>query len=240
MMHKLNQLLNEIVSLTKEQEEQLYIYYNELVESSKVMNLTTITKLDEVYIKHFYDSMMTLKPLLSTNTKNYFQQMRLLDIGSGAGFPGLILKIVYPDLNVTLLEPTKKRCDFLEKIIKLLQLKQVTVVNARAEHFIQDKRETYDIVVARAVSKINIISELAVPYLKVGGYFLALKGQNYQEECRNITSVLDQLSCKVEKYFEYELPLSMGKRVIIQIKKEKRTLRIYPRSYAKIKNNPLE
>lgn len=239
-MNNLNSLLNEIVSLTKEQEEQLYIYYNALIESSKVMNLTTITKLDEVYIKHFYDSMMTLNPFLTTDTKNNLANIKLLDIGSGAGFPGLVLKIVYPALDITLLEPTKKRCDFLEKVIKVLELEKIKVVNERAENYIQDQRETYDLVVARAVSKINIISELATPYLKVGGYFLALKGQNYQEECKNIDQVLNKLSCKVEKYFEYELPLEMGQRVIIQIKKQKKTLSIYPRSYAKIKSKPLE
>lgn len=239
-MNNLNSLLNEIVSLTKEQEEQLYIYYNTLIESSKVMNLTTITKLDEVYIKHFYDSMMTLNPFLTTDTKNNLANIKLLDIGSGAGFPGLVLKIVYPELNITLLEPTKKRCDFLEKVIQTLKLEKIEVINERAENYIQNQRETYDLVVARAVSKINIISELATPYLKVGGYFLALKGQNYQEECKNIDQVLNKLSCKVEKYFEYELPLEMGQRVIIQIKKQKKTLSIYPRSYAKIKSKPLE
>lgn len=239
-MYELNQFLYEIEPLTQVQTDQLYCYYSTLVEYSKVMNLTTITQLNEVYIKHFYDSMMTLQPLLQTKEKASLKNVRVLDIGSGAGFPGLVLKIVYPDLNITLLEPTKKRCIFLEKIIDLLGLKQITVVNARAEQFIQDKRETYDIVVARAVSRINIISELAVPYLKVGGYFLALKGQNYQEECQNITSVLNKLYCKVEQYYTYNLPLSMGKRVIIAIKKEKKTLPIYPRSYAKIKSNPLE
>lgn len=232
-MHQLNEILNSLVSLTKEQEQSLYLYYQALVDTSKVMNLTAITKTDEVYIKHFYDSILCLHDL------NQIENKKLLDIGSGAGFPGLVLKIIYPSLDITLLEPTKKRCDFLEKMIEQLQLSRIRVVNDRAENFSKDNREKFDYVVARAVAPMNIISELAIPYVKVGGYFLAMKGQNYQEECVHIDHIVGQLSSVVEKYLVYDLPLQMGKRVIIQIKKNKKTLSTFPRSYAKIKNQPL-
>ncbi len=233
-MPNLNELLNTLVPLTKEQEQSLYIYYQELIESSKVINLTTITKIDEVYMKHFYDSMFSLHHFKDIENK------KLLDIGSGAGFPGLVLKIIYPNMDITLLEPTKKRCDFLEKMIEKLKLTHIQVINDRAEHFIKENRETFDFVVARAVANISIISELAIPYVRVGGYFLAMKGQNYKEECINIDHILSQLSSHVEQYLEYDLPLEMGKRVIIQIKKVKKCLSTFPRSYSKVKNNPLK
>ncbi len=233
-MNNVYAILNQIVPLTKEQEAQLETYYQELVKTSKVMNLTTIIDYEDVYIKHFYDSMFVLRDVTITSN------MKLLDIGSGAGFPGLVIKIVYPKMDITLLEPTKKRCDFLETVIRKLNLQNIRVVNDRAENYIKEKREFFDFVVARAVANISIISELAIPYLKVNGLFLAMKGQNYEEECQNIDHILHQLSSKVSEYLHYELPLEKGKRVIIRIQKLKKTPLLYPRTYAKIKNKPLE
>ncbi len=232
-MNQYEELLDKLIKLDCNKKRSLEQYYYDLIEQSKIKNLTTITKVDEVYIKHFYDSMLTLKNFSNVDG------LSLLDIGSGAGFPGIVLKIVYPKLNVTLLEPTKKRCDFLNDIINKLALKSIEVVNDRAENYINEHRESFDFVVARAVASMNIICELSIPFVKVGGYFLALKGQNYLDECTNIDKIFTILSCKNEINSEYELPNNMGKRFVIHIKKIKETNPIYPRHYSKIKKNPL-
>lgn len=225
--------LEELVSLSAFQKEQLDKYYNILFETSKVMNLTTITEEEEVYIKHFYDSILCL------NKVDKFENMRLLDIGSGAGFPGIVLKIVYPKLSITLLEPTKKRCDFLEKVIKVIGLNDINVVNDRAENYIKNCRESYDIVSARAVASLEILSELALPYVKKDGYFIAMKGQNYQEEIDKSKHAISILGGIINNIYTYELPKNCGSRSIIMIKKVKNTPEIYPRIFAKIKKNPL-
>ena len=130
--------------------ESLYIYYEMLYETSKVMNLTTIVELEEAYIKHFYDS------LLLSKVVNLNQNITLADVGTGAGFPGLVLKIVFPNLNVTLIEPIAKRCKFLQSVIDRLNLKGIVVLNERAENAIKTMRESFDIVTARAVAALNI------------------------------------------------------------------------------------
>lgn len=228
-----NNYLDEIINLTEHQKEQLYDYYQILNEMSKVMNLTTITEELDVYIKHFYDCILALKHL--ENTDN----LTLLDIGSGAGLPGIVLKIAHPNLNITLLEPTKKRCDFLNLVIEKLDLKGIVVVNERAENYINEHRETYDIVTARAVASLNILSELSLAYVKLGGSFIAMKGQNYLEELNEADSALSKMGGKIGRNYTYELPLNYGNRCIIEIKKVKKTPNIYPRIYSKIKKNPL-
>ena len=182
---------------------------------SRVMNLTTITEFSDVYVKHFYDSLLVLKE------QNVFDNATLIDVGSGAGFPGLVLKIAYPNMYVTLLEPTKKRSDFLNKIIEELSLQKIEVVNKRAEEYILDKRESYDFVVARAVANMNILSELTIPFAKIGDSIHKLGG-------------------KITKIHQYELPENAGKRVVIEIEKVEKTPIIYPRSFAKIKKRPLK
>lgn len=232
-VHKYNQMLKELIHLDTKQEASLYRYYQLLVEWSKQMNLTTITDLPGVYIKHFYDS------ILSLNKMEIKANATLLDVGTGAGFPGIVLKIVYPTLEVTLLEPTAKRCIFLTKVIENLQLEGIQVVNERAEQYIQSCRESFDFVVARAVAPLNILAELAIPYVKKKGYFLALKGQNYQEEWELAKHAICILGGKPEKMATYQLPESSGNRTIIHIQKIKSTPLTYPRGYAKIKSHPL-
>ena len=156
--------------------DSLYVYYETLVETSKVMNLTTIVELEEAYIKHFYDS------LLLSKTIDLTKNLTLADVGTGAGFPGLVLKIVYPNLQVTLIEPITKRCKFLQSVIDKLQLKDIYVINGRAEDVIKEYREYFDIVTARAVAALNILAEICVPFVKLNGVFIALKGSSYQEE----------------------------------------------------------
>lgn len=213
--------------------DSLYIYYETLVETSKVINLTTIVELEEAYIKHFYDS------LLLSKTIDLTQNLTLADVGTGAGFPGLVLKIVYPNLNVTLIEPITKRCKFLQTVIDKLQLKGIEVINGRAEYVIKNHRESFDIVTARAVASLNILAEICVPFVKINGVFIALKGASYQEEIDSAGLAFNKLKAKYSLKHVFELPKNMGERAIILYKKIENTPNIYPRIYAKIKKNPL-
>lgn len=213
--------------------DSLYIYYEMLYETSKVMNLTTIVELEEAYIKHFYDS------LLMSQVVELTKELTLADIGTGAGFPGLVLKIVYPNLKVILIEPIGKRCKFLQSVIDRLELKDIYVVNERAEDAVKKYRESFDIVTARAVASLNILSEICVPFVKINGLFIALKGSSYQEEIDNACQAVGKLKVKLTKKVLLELPLKLGERSILVYKKTESTPNIYPRLYAKIKKNPL-
>ncbi len=212
---------------------QLYQYYQMLEESSKVMNLTTITKLEDVYIKHFYDSLL-LSKVVDLN-----QDLTLADIGTGAGFPGLVLKIVYPHLDITLIEPTTKRCNFLNKVIDSLNLKKIQVLNERAENLSENYRNSFDIVTARAVAGLNILSELCVPFVKVNGLFIALKGSSYETELVNNQNAEQKLKIKLNQIRSFDLPNDLGKRTLLTYFKKEKTPNIYPRIYPKIKKNPL-
>ena len=204
-----------------------------LYETSKVMNLTTIVELEEAYIKHFYDS------LLLSRTVDLTQNISLADVGTGAGFPGLVLKIVYPNLKITLIEPLNKRCKFLQSVIDKLKLKDIVVLNERAENAVKTMRESFDIVTARAVAQLNILSEICVPFVKNNGYFIALKGASYQEEIDSAAIATSKLKVKLTKKELFKLPLNLGERAILVYKKFEKTPNIYPRMYAKIKKNPL-
>ena len=211
----------------------LNTYYNMLVETSKVMNLTTIVELEESYIKHFYDSLLLSKSVDLTT------DLTLADVGTGAGFPGLVLKICYPNLKVTLIEPIGKRCKFLQNVIDELGLKNIEVINQRAEDYIKIARESFDIVTARAVASLNILMEICVPYVKKEGCFVALKGASYLEEVANTGNAATKLKVKLVDKNIYNLPLNMGERAILTYKKYDFTPSTYPRMYAKIKKNPL-
>ena len=212
---------------------KLNTYYNMLVETSKVMNLTTIIELEESYIKHFYDSLLLSKSIDLSN------ELELADVGTGAGFPGLVLKICYPNLKVTLIEPIGKRCKFLQSVIDELGLTDIKVINERAEDYIKTSRESFDIVTARAVAALNILMEICVPYVKKEGYFISLKGASYLEEIENSSNAASKLKVKIAKKDIYNLPQNMGERAILTYKKYDYTPNTYPRMYAKIKKNPL-
>mgnify|MGYP003311378056 CR=1 FL=1 len=231
---ELEQLLTKTFNITDDKVlKSLYIYYEMLFETSKVMNLTTIIELEEAYIKHFYDSLL-LSKVIDLN-----KDLKLADIGTGAGFPGLVLKIVYPNLKVTLIEPITKRCKFLKSVIDKLNLKDIYVINERAENAIKEMREKFDIVTARAVSSLNVLVEICVPFVKIEGLFIALKGSSYQEEIDNACQAVGKLKVKLTKKVLLELPLKLGERSILVYKKTESTPNIYPRLYAKIKKNPL-
>lgn len=228
-----NDIIKEVVTPTELQLESLKKYYEILVVESNKYNLTTIKDLEEVYIKHFYDS------LLLSKTIDLTQNLKLADIGSGAGFPGLVIKIMFPNLKVTLIEPTLKRCNFLNLVIKELNLTDIEVINARAEEYIKETKETFDIVTARAVAPLNILLELSVPFLKINGYFIAMKGSNAKEELIEAQNAYKVLNTTVEQEYEFNLPKDLGKRIIIKFKKLGKTKDIYPRMYSKIKKQPL-
>ena len=220
-------------NLSSYQIDQFKKYYQFLVEENEKINLTTITEETEVYIKHFYDS-LKIKDVISI-----FDDMSLLDIGSGAGFPGIPLKILFPNLKLTIIEPTAKRVNFLKNVIQLLNLQQVELINNRAEDEIVNRRELFDLVTARAVATLPVLLELSIPYLKVKGVFLALKGSSYQEELDLSQSALKKLNCRVLEKYIYELPNNMGMRAIITIQKDQATNKMYPRKYSLIKKNHL-
>ena len=212
------------INITELQLKQLERYYELLVEYNKVMNLTGITIKEEVYLKHFYDSLTIVKVIDLNNYKT------LCDVGTGAGFPGLVLKILYPNLKVTLLDSLNKRLNFLNVVIKELNLKDIETVHTRAEEY----NKQFDITVARAVAPLNILLEYCIPLTKVNGYFIAMKGKN--EEANNALLKLDSEIIETNSFL---LPIENSDRTIIKIKKLKETNKKFPRKYSEIKKNPL-
>ena len=219
------------IILDEKKQSQLKDYASFLLEYNKHTNLTSITRIEEVYLKHFYDSL--------TLTKIYsFSNERVLDVGTGAGFPGLVLAIVFPSLQVTLLDSNNKKTTFLKECVNLLDLKNVEVITSRAEEYTKVHREEYDVVTSRAVSNLRILLELNLPSIKVGGYFLAMKG-NALQELEEAKNALKKLNSKIEEQQEFELPFEAGHRTLIKIKKEEITPLLYPREYSKIKKKTL-
>lgn len=217
------------ISLNDNQLTALYNYAKFLLEYNEHTNLTAIKTITDVYLKHFYDSLTIVKNV------DLNKVTTLLDIGTGAGFPGMVLKICYPNLKITLLDSNNKKIAFLKELSEKLSI-DVEIIYDRAEVFVQNRREYYDIVTSRAVADLSILSELAIPYLKVGGNFIAMKA-NYQEELNNAQNILQKLNSKVTKITEFTLPKTDMNRVIITINKEKITNKKYPRSYNTIKKD---
>ena len=220
------------LELNDHQLNQLDQYCHLIQTWNEVMNLTTIVSLPDVYLKHFYDS-LTLNQAVPLNTIS-----TLCDIGSGAGFPGIVLKIVFPSIKVTLVESISKRCHFLNTVITELGLKDITVVNTRAEDYAINHRNQYDLVTCRAVSSLNVLLEYCVPLCKVGGLFAPLKG-NIDDELSNCSNAIKCLDIKLIKNVKLSLPLEFSLRSIPCFIKNKATSQKYPRSYKSIKKNPL-
>ncbi|MGY3725309.1 16S rRNA m(7)G-527 methyltransferase [Granulicatella balaenopterae] len=215
---------HEIV-LSDVQKKQFEDYHRLLVEWNEKMNLTAITERDEVYLKHFYDS-ITLGFYHDLTTKK-----TLCDVGAGAGFPSIPLKIVFPELDVTIVDSLNKRITFLNTLIQELGLENVRAYHDRAETFGQNKefRESYDIVTARAVAKLSVLSEFCLPLVKKTGYFMALKAAHTPEETVEAKKAIATLGGKLEEDFAFELPENGGTRHILQIHKLKETPKKYPR-----------
>lgn len=218
------------IIITEEMIKKLDIYRNLLYSWNEKINLTSITEEKEVYLKHFYDSLCLVRAI------NLNEKISLCDVGTGAGFPGIVLKIVFSNLNITLIEPIKKRCVFLEEVIKELNLKNIKIVNERAEIYSKYNREIFDIITCRAVSKLKIICEISIPMLKVNGYFIPLKAL-VDEEIRESEYILKELSAKIEDKIIYNLPIEDSKRTIIKIKKNNKTNKKYPRNFNLIKRS---
>ena len=224
--------LNKInIFPTSKQLEQLEKYYELLIEYNKVMNLTGITKKEEEYLKHFYDSLTITKVI------NLDKELELCDIGTGAGFPGLVLKIIFPKLKITLVDCLNKRINFLNKVIEELKLENIVTIHSRIEDYGKHNREKFDIVTARAVAPLNILLEYSIPIVKVNGYFIPLKGNLNNEN--NYNNALNKLKCSIEKNEIFNLPIENSHREILLIKKNKKTNKLFPRNNDQIKNNSL-
>lgn len=221
-------LSNNIV-VTDQQFQQFERYADLLIEWNEKFNLTSITGREDIYVKHFYDSIL---PSLYHDLKG-----SLADVGSGAGFPGIPLKIMYPDLEVTLIEPTGKRCTFLNEVISQLSLDKITVVNMRSEDYARENVR-FDFVTARAVAELNILTELCLPLVKTDGHFIVMKGPKAYQELENASRAIRVLGGTVREV--REIPLSSDQtRVLIDIQKTSEHDPKYPRNYSQIKKKPL-
>lgn len=216
------------INLTNTQLDQLEKYYNLLINWNEKINLTRITEKEDVYLKHFYDS-LTLIKVIDLN-----KALSLCDIGTGAGFPGIVLKIAFPNLNITLVDSLNKRINFLNEVIKELGLDNIEAIHDRAEDYAKRNREKYDIVTSRAVANLRVLSELSIPMVKVNGYFVPMKA-NVDEELVEAKDIINKLSGKLEKQETFNLPKEESLRNILLIRKINKTNPIYPRRMDKIK-----
>lgn len=230
-----NEFIEELKKIrifpTPTQIASLEKYYQLLIKYNKIMNLTSITQKEDVYLKHFYDSLTICKMI------NLEDNLTVCDIGTGAGFPGLVLKILFPNLKVTLVDSLNKRINFLNKVIEELELKNIETVHSRIEDYGKYNREKFDIVTARAVAPLNILLEYSIPIVKINGYFIPLKGNLKNEP--NYYNALKILKSTIEKEEIFNLPIENSHREILLIKKNYKTNKIFPRTNSQIKNKPL-
>ena len=218
---------NKNIILNDKQIEQFSLYKDLLIEWNKKFNLTTIIKEEDIYLKHFYDSIL-LSKYYDLNNKS------ICDIGTGAGFPGMVISILYPNSKITLIESSQKKVMFLNEVKKQLELNNVEIINTRAEDYGKNNREIYDIVTCRAVSALKIILELSISLLKINGIFIPMKS-NVDEELNEAKNKISLLGYEQIKKYDYVLPIENAKRTIIVFKKNKKTDLKYPRNYNIIK-----
>ncbi len=221
------------IELNDDQMLQFGDYLHLLQKASQRMNLTAIKDEAGIIEKHFYDSLLLAKYL------PFDEQTTMLDIGTGAGFPGIPLKIAFPHLKVTLLEPVLKKVRFLARVINELKLRDIIVVVERAETYAYREYEQFDLVTARAVAPLNILLELGVPLAKVEGLVVAYKGPKAEEEIKEAENALQILGCHLEDVFVERLPSDHDHRSLVVIKKDIPTPSQFPRKYALIKKQPL-
>lgn len=220
-------------TLQEEQLEQFFTYKELLIEWNKKMNLTAIEQEEDIITKHFIDSLSIASYIPDT--------AKVIDIGTGAGFPGIPLKILKKDLSITLLDSLNKRITFLEEVIRNLSLENIQAVHARAEELAhkEEYREQYDIAVSRAVAPMHTLLEYMLPYVKIGGKCICMKGPNLQEESKDLQNCLETLGGEIEKIEEIVLPETEIKRNIMLIKKENKTPKKYPRNPGMPSKKPL-
>ncbi len=234
--HFMKNCENMGIRLSAEQLRQFTEYYEMLVEWNSFMNLTGITEFEEVLKKHFEDSLALVKVV------NMKECNHLIDIGTGAGFPGIPLKIAFPHLRVVLLDSLGKRVKFLNHVIETLHLQEIEAVHARAEDFAKDihYRETFDIAVSRAVANLSSLSEYCIPYIKVNGYFVSYKSGKIEEELAQAEKAIHILGGNTEKAEKFLLPDSDLERSFVVIKKEKQTPKKYPRKAGLPSREPIQ
>ena len=232
----INKFIEELskinIKLSEKQLSELEEYYNLLIETNEEFNLTSITKKEDVYLKHFYDSLTIIKAYDLT------KPLKICDIGTGAGFPGLVLKIVFPNIEVTLLDALEKRIKFLNKIIQKLNLNNIKAIHERAEIYSKNNKEQFDIVTSRAVAKTNILLELVSQLIKVNGYAIFLKA-NIDDELEASKHAIKELGFNLENTVKFKLPKEESTRTIVVLKKISKTKNKYPREFNKIKKSPL-
>lgn len=226
-------LLN--ITLTDRQYEQFLEYYELLIEWNKVMNLTGITEFEEVVMKHFVDSLALVYAV--DVDKSY----KVLDLGTGAGFPGIPLKIAFPHMDIVLLDSLNKRIKFLDEVITKLGLENIVAIHGRAEEFAkkEEYREQFDLCVSRAVANLATLSEYCIPYVKKQGYFIPYKSGAIEEELETSKKAIGVLGGKVKEVKTFLLPQSDISRSLVIIKKEKETQKKYPRSGGKPTKEPI-
>ena len=238
-MNKEEFLISEVnkigVNLSSKQVEQFMNYYSLLLEWNSFMNLTAITEFQDVVIKHFVDSISLIKAI------DLHQSFSLIDIGTGAGFPGIPLKIVFPNLKVTLLDSLQKRIKFLDEVILKLNLNEIDAVHGRAEDFAKpDKlRELYDLCVSRAVANLSVLSEYCIPFVKPGGSFISYKSEKLIEELEKAKKAIFLLGGRLEKQIEFNLDNGNIYRNFVIIKKVQNTPKQYPRKSGVAIKNPI-
>lgn len=223
------------VELTEHQLEQFKTYYEMLIEKNKVMNLTAITEKDEVIDKHFIDSISLNKAVDTT------KPLKILDLGTGAGFPGIPLKIAYPNLKITLLDSLNKRIKFLQEVIEELGLQEIEGIHGRAEDFAKQQgyREQYDLCVSRAVANLATLSEYCLPYVKEGGCFISYKSGAVEEEVNQSKEAITELGGRIKEVIAFTLPKTDIERTFVVIEKVKKTPKKYPRKAGLPSKEPL-
>ena len=240
-MNKLINICNKInIEISDDQINCFEKYYELLIEKNKVMNLTAITDKEDVIVKHFIDS-IALIPYLLDKGFNVNSELSIIDIGTGAGFPGLPLKIMMPDVKFTLLDSLNKRVSFLNEVIDELKLKDIEVLHGRAEDYASDNkyREKYDICVSRAVANLSTLSEYCIPFVKEDGYFISYKAGESEEEINNSKNAIKILGGKINKVEEFILPGTDASRVFVFIRKQELTDKKYPRKAGVPAKKPL-
>ncbi len=232
LKNKLNQLS---IEYSESQIEKLLKYYEMLIEKNKVMNLTAITEFDEVVEKHFIDSLSIVRVIDMEKVHG------IIDIGTGAGFPGIPVKIMFPHIKVTLVDSLNKRVNFLNEVIENLELSDIEAYHGRAEDYGRDKkfREKYDLCVSRAVANLASLSEYCMPFVKPDGYFISYKAGECEDEIDNSKNAIKILSGKIEKVEKFSLPDSEISRSFIKIKRIKNLSNKYPRKSGIPSRNPL-
>ena len=239
MEKDLTQFLSDLeklnISLSDQQIQQFMKYYELLVEWNSFMNLTAITEFDEVCKKHFVDTVSLIKAI------DLSKELSVIDIGTGAGFPGIPLKIVFPNLKITLLDSLNKRIKFLDTVIEELALANINTLHGRAEDFAKPGklRETYDLCVSRAVANLSTLSEYCLPYVKVGGFFISFKSEKIDEESEAAKKAISILGGKVKDQVAFTLPDSDIYRNLYMIEKVKETNKKYPRKAGLPSKEPL-